>query len=367
LRITKVPLIDKLYIIGPPGIGKTEIIYEKAKSEAKSRSKIFIDLRQITDESFEAILKNPSLYYIYYRIIAVHVFPEDLGIPRIMGNNGHDYVEFLPPKVLKILSLPQIEGTLFIDELSNVQRDDQIAMLYSLIQEKEASWIFKMSPHVKIIAAGNPSEWSEIVRELPKPLRNRLVILNTEPPTLEEWYEYMDKKYHDGWDKFTYGYLKLYPDDFIKNTDSSDNYPTPRSWTQLALLIYYYGENEDMIEEFSVGCLGKEVGSKFSALRRTRLTEEEINSIVAFPQKFSQLDMNKKLLVVYSVASKINDQNYKSYLEFLKYLEKEREFLMLAIQMMNRTAKLIILRELRSIVIPLLREIMSYESGENNE
>jgi hypothetical protein len=363
MKVTKIPLIDKLYLVGPPGIGKTEVIYQKASAEASRKNKIFVDLRNIDNVKFENILKYPQGYYVYYRIIATHVFPEDLGIPRIQGNNGHDFVEFLPPKVLKILSIPQIEGVLFIDELSNVQRDDQIAMLYSLLQEKEASWIFKLSPKIKIICAGNNPEWSEIVRELPKPLRNRLIILNVESPSLDEWLQYMEKQYGDKWDKFTYGYLKLYPSDFLKNTEASENYPTPRSWTNLALLLYNI-QDEEIIDELAVGCLGKEVGSKFTSIRRTKLTEEEINSILAFPSKFGELNMNKKLLVLYSVASRITPQNYKQYLGFLNYLEKEREFLILIISMMSKEVKTIIIKEMKSVLVPILKQLMSFELGE---
>jgi len=362
MKVTKIPLIDKLYLVGPPGIGKTEIIYQKAHREAEQKNKRFIDLRNLDDSTFDNILSYPQGYFVYYRIIATHVFPEDLGIPRVINSDKYDFVEFLPPKVLKILSLPLIEGILFIDELSNVQRDDQVAMLYSLLQEKEASWVFKLSSNVKIICAGNTSEWSEIVRELPKPLRNRLILLNVEPPSLEEWYEYMNTQYGDNWDKFTYCYLKLNPSDFIKNTETNENYPTPRSWTNLALLLNNI-QNEESIEELSVGCLGKEVGTKFASLRRTKLTEEELHSILAFPNKFDQLNMNKKLLVIYSISSRITQDNYKQYLAFLQYLEKEREFLMLAMNMMPKEVKLILLREMKSILLPILKQLISFEVG----
>jgi hypothetical protein len=363
MKVTKIPLVDRIYLVGPPGIGKTEIIYQKAKQEAESKKKFFIDLRNLTDKLFENILKYPNGYYVYYRVIATHVFPEDLGIPKIINNNGHDFIEFLPPKVLKVLSIPDVEGVLFIDELSNVQRDDQIAMLYSLLQEKEASWIFKLSPKVKLICAGNTSEWSEIVRELPKPLRNRIVIINVAPPTIDEWYEYMDNKYKDNWDKFTYAYLKIYPSDFIRNTDVNENYPTPRSWTNLATLLKQIND-EEIIDELATGCLGKEVGIRFASLRKTRMKEEEINNIIAFPPKFEQLDMNKRLLLINSIASKINKTNYTEYLEFIKYLQKHREFLMLLINLTSKETKIILVKELKDIIAPLLKKLIEFDKNE---
>ena len=363
MKVTKIPLVDRIYLVGPPGIGKTEIIYQKAKQEAESKKKFFIDLRNLTDILFENILKYPNGYYVYYRIIATHIFPEDLGIPKIMNSGQHDFVEFLPPKVLKVLSIPDIEGILFIDELSNVQRDDQIAMLYSLLQEKEASWIFKLSPKVKLICAGNTSEWSEIVRELPKPLRNRVIIINVEPPSIDEWYEYMENKYGNKWDKFTYAYLKLYPSDFLKNTDTNENYPTPRSWTNLATLLYNI-QDEEIIDELAVGCLGKEVGTMFASLRKTRMTEEEINNIIAFPPKFEQLDMNRRLLLINSVASRIDKTNYTKYLEFIKYLQKQREFLMLLLNLTSKDVRILLVKELRDILAPMLKKLLEFDKNE---
>jgi len=111
VRITEIVLLDRLLLIGSPGIGKTEIVRQLAEQEAKKLGKQFIDLREADDTTLDRIMERPDAFYVYYRIVAPHVFPEDLGIPRERGS----YVEFLPPKVLKILSIPGIHGaeTLF--------------------------------------------------------------------------------------------------------------------------------------------------------------------------------------------------------------------------------------------------------------
>jgi MoxR-like ATPase len=339
VRVTEVKLIDRLLLIGPPGIGKTEIIMQKAQEEAKRLGKIFVDLREASDQLIERIFENPSRYYVYLRIVAPHIFPEDLGIPR----ERSQYIEFLPPKVLKVLTLPEIHGVLFIDEITNVQRDDQISMYYSLILEKEAGFQLRLSKNVKIILAGNPPEWSEIVRPLPKPLRNRMTLIEVSAPTVDEWIKYMEDKYGDNWEKLCGAYLKVYPEDMIKPPKNDfDNFPTPRSWTQMAVKLYELKQDasEDLVEEVVIGSIGKEVGAKFLALYRTKVdVESALRELEANPEKFDEYSVNAKILIASALAQRpISDlKKYRRLLEHL--LNKHREFLVIVIVMMSREKK----------------------------
>ena len=49
LRVTQVPLIDRLLVLGPPGIGKTEVILEKSRERAGRLGRVFVDLRTADD------------------------------------------------------------------------------------------------------------------------------------------------------------------------------------------------------------------------------------------------------------------------------------------------------------------------------
>jgi len=339
VRVTEIKLIDRLMLIGAPGIGKTEIIKQKAQEEAKKLGKIFVDLREADDQLIEEIFKSPSKYYVYLRIVAPHVFPEDLGIPRERAQ----YVEFLPPKMLKILTLKGICGVLFIDEITNVQRDDQISMYYSLILEKEAGFQLKLSENVKILLAGNPPEWSEVVRPLPKPLRNRMAIVEVTAPTVDEWIRYMNEQYGDSWEKLCGAYLKVYPEDLIKRPENDfDNYPTPRSWTQLSLKLYELKKDagEDFLEEMVIGSVGKEVGSKFLALYKTKIdVESALRELESNPGKFDLYNVNAKILIASALSQKpINE--LKKLSKLIEYLfDRHREFLVIMILMMSGKEK----------------------------
>jgi len=368
VRVTQVKLVDRLFLIGAPGIGKTEVIKQLSIQEAQTRGKSFVDLREADGKTLDDVLENPGKFYVYYRIIAPHVFPEDLGIPRTNGSHGKEYVEFLPPKVLKILSADGIEGVLFIDELTNVQRDDQLSMLYSLILEKEASWILKLSKNIKIVAAGNPAEWSEITRPLPKPLRNRMTIVEVSPPTTDEWYNYMDRKYGDGWERLTYAYVRMFQDDFIKppSDDDTSAFPTPRSWTNLAVLLHgFSGADPEFVEEIVVGSVGKDVGIKFMALLKTKAEIVRlVEKVKTGPEAFDKFNVNEKILVVHAVSQQHLDEMTRTYSKFIEYLAaKHREYLVLMILLMSREKKVAFIKKFSALLKEVAGELLKYVLG----
>jgi MoxR-like ATPase len=361
VRVTETKLIDRLLLIGAPGIGKTEIIMQKAQEEARTLGKTFVDLREVSDQLIEDIFKNPSKYYVYLRIVAPHIFPEDLGIPR----ERSQYVEFLPPKLLKVMTLPEIYGVLFIDEITNVQRDDQISMYYSLILEKEAGFQLRLSRNIKIILAGNPPEWSEIVRPLPKPLRNRMTIVEVSAPTVDEWIRYMERVYGDRWEKLCGAYLKVYPEDLIKPPQNDfDNYPTPRSWTLLATKLYELkgDASKELLDEIVVGSIGKEVGSKFLALYRTKIdVESALRELEANPEKFDDYSTNAKILIASALAQRPAEELKKRYSKLVDHLlNKHREFLTIVIIMMSKEKKRAFAIAFPEIVRKLAKSIADY-------
>jgi len=359
IRVTQIELIDRLMLIGAPGIGKTEVIKQKAEEEAKRMNKIFIDLREADDKTISMIYENPEKYYVYIRIIAPHIFPEDIGIPEKKSR----YVEYLSPKILSVLAIPEIHGVLFIDEITNVQRDDQISMYYSLILEKEAGFQLKLSKNVKILLAGNPPEWSEIVRPLPKPLRNRVVLMEVSPPTVDEWIKYMESRYNDNWEKLVSAYLKAFPEDFIKPpSDDWSAFPTPRAWTQLSLLLHQFKDGKELRDSIIIGSVGKEVGVKVITLLETKIdVEEMIRELSKDPSIWQRLDINAKIMLLYSLSQRTIKELKERLESFIKYLlMNDREMLVLMIVMMNREKRLEFANTFKDLTRELVKDISKY-------
>lgn len=307
IRLTElpIPLPDRVVVVGAPGIGKTEVIKSFARKEAKLLNREFVDLREADDKEIDNIIAQPQRYYVFIRVLATHIFPEDVNIPKQLAQSGN-YVEFLPPKMLYILTLKQIAGLLFVDELSNVQREDQLAMFYSFLLEKEFGWGARLSPGVKIIAAANDQDWSEIVKPLPKPLRNRMVIIYVSPPTTEEWIQYMVEKYGDEWEKLVGTYLRVFKEDMLQPPeDDWENFPTPRSWTQLATLLKRYeNTSEEFKEALIYGSVGYKVGVKFATIYKQKKNIEKILAdILSNPELFNEVKIEDRVLIISHLAS----------------------------------------------------------------
>jgi len=68
---------------------------------------------------------------------------------------------------------------------------------------------------------------------LPTPLISRMIILEIGRPSEEDWYNWMNNKFEDMWEKKIYGFLMRFKNEgyFInvpKKAEGLDPYPTPR-------------------------------------------------------------------------------------------------------------------------------------------
>jgi len=364
VRVTKIKLLDRMVLVGPPGVGKTEIISQLARAEAKELGKEFVDVVSVENlsELYERVRKEPNRYYLYMRVAAPSVFPDEITYPVLKAN----HVELIPFTKLALFTVPDVYGTLFIDEIGNVVNDAQITALFSLIQEKEVSWGVRLSKNVKIVSAMNPPEWSEVTRALPKPLRARLTIVSVDPPTVDEWQEYMERFYGDMWEKATYLYLKTCPDDFIKQPlHDFENYPTPRNWTELALLLNRLKNvDEELIEEVVIGRLGKEVGSKFTALLRTKITEDDLEAIAKEPSRFFTMQLSRQLMAIYMISSmKVEDIIAKFSKLIDEIAVRDRELLVLLIKLMDSKKRLVFAKHRKDLILKVAKELKDIIAG----
>ncbi|MEM4964955.1 MAG: AAA family ATPase, partial [Pyrobaculum sp.] len=352
IRITQipVPIPDRILILGAPGIGKTYFLKMLAQKEAKLIGREFIDLRNADDEIINNIIKQPERYYVFLRILAPHVFPEDLGMPR--QSSIDNYVEFLPPRVLYILTLRGIAGLLFLDELSNVHREDQLAVFYSLILEKEFGWHTKLAENIKVVAAANVAEWSELSRSLPKPLRNRMTIIYVAPPSIDEWISFMNSTYGDKWEKLVGAYLRVFPEDMLQPPEGDwDAFPSPRSWSNLALLLKQYeNEPDEFKESLIIGSVGSKVGTKFATIYAQRKNMQKlIEDVFADPKLFAELKIEEKVLVVSHLSQLSIDELKERAERLVEYMaENTREWLVTLFALYEPKKRMETLRKIKA-------------------
>ena len=198
----------------------------------------------LENSTFFYILQHPENYYIFIDLRLTRVDPTDLtGIPRSrtirVGERELQYAEYEPLKHALLLSLPNIAGMLFLDELTNVQRLDLQALIFELIWDRRLGDRV-LSPLVRVVAAGNDPEYSSVAGELPSPVISRALIFKIEPPTTQEWISFMSSTYEDEWAKEIAAFLSRFPEHFIATNippSTLQPYPCPRSWTLLAITL----------------------------------------------------------------------------------------------------------------------------------
>ncbi len=363
--LRNVPKDLSILLLGAPGIGKTEVVKDFAIEEAESEDRIFTNFHEVKD--FDEILQKPEKYYIYLDLDLTKINPDELlGIPSRIGN---EYFIYVIPLWAKILSLTGISGLLFLDEITNVQRDDIIAAAYRIILDRVVGFT-KLSNNVRVICAGNAPEHSSIARMLPAPLTNRLLVVKVDAPSIEDWYIYMNTKYGDKWCTLTYAYLTLFPEDLLKPSreiETLENYPTPRSWTKLALTIASMNlANYYIIEELARGLLGDEVGTRFSAFMRKKVPD--IEEFLQNPALFKNLDNESKAVMCWIFANWImrnfealeshSDVKSKVISALSAIMEISSEFVVLIVKMINvKDLRLRFVKMIKPIISKILNEI----------
>ncbi len=257
------------FLLGPSGVGKTAAVYEAAERIAKElgkKLKIYDVREKFNDEDF---------IIVDFRLYEAEV-TDLIGIPR--KREDEDTYEYVPPRWAKVLA--EHPGILFLDELTNASmREEIMAAAFKIVGERKVGFL-NFKNDVFIICAGNPADVSSIAGSLPRPLKYRLMFVEVAPPTVKEWIAYMNRKYGDNWDTRVAAFLQRFPDKFSpdQRRDQEEelvNYPNPRAWSRLALLMK--GENDwKTIKVYAYSVLGREASSFLAFVKNNPPSVEEV-------------------------------------------------------------------------------------------
>jgi len=346
-----------ILLIGNHGVGKSTIVRDVARLLAKSEGKIFVEINKLSTRTAKTesgklitdvdVYSNPDQYFLFYDLRLTELEPQDLmGLPRIASvpipNSGtpQSISTYAPPSWAMLLSLPNIYGILFLDELTNVQRMDLISAAYKLFLDK-SSGNLKFSDNVMVISAGNPaptqasstSTRSSVANPLPAPLLNRVIVVGVLPPTLEEWKVYMDSTYGKGWDTSVYEFLTVEkqfiwdsPDVANRNYEQYENEPTPRSYTNLALIAKDLHDNTEQLRSAAIGLLGSAAGTAYYVFVTETKKNVTADQLLQNPQLILTANLQRQDLadIAHSIAAGYGTDTKRVtnfFLTVLKYVQ----------------------------------------------
>ena len=226
-----------IFLWGPPGIGKSDIVGQITNSLSKSH---LIDIRL-------------SLWD-----------PTDIkGMPYYSANDNT--MKWAPP-----VELPSEEFAaqfdnivLFLDEMNSAAPAVQSAA-YQLILNRRVG-TYKLPDNVLIIAAGNRDADKGVTYRMPAPLANRFVHLEL-TVDFSDWFDWaVQNKIH----KDVVGFLNFSKKDLydFDPKSSSRSFATPRSWSFVSELL------DDELDESTTtdlvaGTVGEGLAVKFMAHRK---------------------------------------------------------------------------------------------------
>ncbi len=222
-----------LLLIGPPGIGKTQIMEQIAKeceiglvsyTITHHTRQSAVGLPFIKEEEFEGKKVTITEYTMSEIIASVYQKMKDTGLK---------------------------EGILFIDEINCVS-ETMAPMMLQFLQCKTfgnqsipKGWV--------IVAAGNPPEFNKSVREFDMVTLDRIRYIKVETD-YRVWKEYaLDNHVH----RSILSFLEVKPNSFYKVESDVDgmHFVTARGWDDLSHLLRSYEElhipiTQSVIEEF---------------------------------------------------------------------------------------------------------------------
>jgi hypothetical protein len=226
-----------VFIWGPPGIGKSDIV--KQITNQMSNSKL-IDIRL-------------SLWE-----------PTDIkGIPYF-DSNSSKMVWGAPAELPdEEMSSKYDHIVLFLDEMNSAAPAVQAAA-YQLILNRRVGQ-YKLPDNVVIVAAGNREADKGVTYRMPAPLANRFIHLEM-GVNFDDWFGWaVDAKEHQD----VVGYLQFAKQDLydFDPKSSSRSFATPRSWSFVSELL------EDELDDGTTtdlvaGAVGEGLAVKFMAHRK---------------------------------------------------------------------------------------------------
>ena len=312
--------VRPVFIWGAPGIGKSSLVEEFAKT---------VGLPCVS-------------------LLGSQLAPEDIiGIPQVRDGVS----EFLPPKMIARKE-PYV---LFLDELNACSQEVQKAF-YSLIYEKRVGE-YHLPEGSIVVGAGNRTQDSAIVKTMSSALVNRMFHVQMKADA-GQWLEWA---YENGLHPWVIDYITQRPDHlFSVPPKTEEPFSTPRSWHMLSDILKEYGAGEKELPEDTLrmlvyGCVSASHAGMFVAytkqLVNRHLLQDIIKGTAKWPSRPDERD------VLYFLAQSFRAKLIHELPEHKQKMNREAQYLA------HRGKALI--KELSSINYEIAQMVVAEEEEES--
>lgn len=251
-----------LFIWGPPGIGKSDIVAGIAAAEGRPLIDIRLPLMEPTDMRGIPYLADVKVYDAEGNLVK-----DEVGVPLTEKVFRWSTPSDLPTD-------PNSRALVFFDEMSAAPPSVQAATYQIILNRRIGT--YKLPEDVVIIAAGNRVRDKGVAYNMPMPLANRFshVTLAVDFDDWKEW-AVLNRVHKD-----VVGYLSFQPNDLNNFQPSSDTYAfaTPRSWYFVSELVQERNDKGDAVDtnlpadvlgDLIKGTVGEGPGIKFMTYRQS--------------------------------------------------------------------------------------------------
>ena len=225
-----------IFLWGPPGIGKSDIVHQIAKTIDAHVVDVRLSLWEPTDIK---------------------------GIPYFDSNANK--MVWAPPSELpdEEMAAQHNAIVLFLDEMNSAAPAVQAAAYQLILNRKVGT--YRLPDNVYIVAAGNREADKGVTYRMPAPLANRFVHLEMRVD-FDDWFQWaVDNKIN----KDVVGYLQFSKKDLydFDPKSPSRSFATPRSWSFVSELLEDE-LSEDVTTDLVSGSVGEGLAVKFMAHRK---------------------------------------------------------------------------------------------------
>jgi len=250
-----------MFIAGPPGIGKSDIVAEVARMDNRPLIDIRLPLLEATD-----IRGLPHLAEVTIRDAQGNIVYNEQNVPLTEKIFKWSNPSDLPTD-------PNSRALIFFDEMSAAPPSVQAATYQLILNRKIGT--YELPKDAVIVAAGNRVKDKGVAYNMPTPLANRFVHTTLEV-NFDDWQEWaMRNRVH----KDVVGYLSYQPKDLFDFDPRRESYAfaTPRSWSFVSDLVYERQADgsledttlpSDILGDLIKGTVGEGPGLQFMTYRK---------------------------------------------------------------------------------------------------